>query len=240
MDNFETSGTKNIPTEEAELLSSAKPMSSIRVPPATQDLFYFVLDETMTQYILPGTDFQQQMLFSMLERCEMSLPELTATLKTFKQTLSSRSPGQDSTQQKAESLDYSVDPIPKYCLAVAALLFLVFFVLIILSSYYVDDSSLAYAAIAFVTGGLLIHLCVILFNGDFRVCRKKLAVSPSLLNQKQRRDILGAVMVSNKVFNKRFLNWKLGKDGNWLELSEMTLQRSVSVTARSTARKSTK
>lgn len=225
MDNLETSGTKQIPTEEAEPLFTSRPMIVIRPPPTTSEKLYFVLDETGTHYALPQENLQLS-LSAMLQRAEFPLSSVNSALKSFSQALAGRGESQEEAQ------DYTVDRTPTYCLGVAALMFLVFFILVILSGYYVESPALAYIAIAFVTAGLGIHLLVIVFNGDFRFLRKRLRVSSAYLSRRQLQGMYAAIALANKSFNKQFLHWRLGKDGGWLELSEMALQRNVSVQAK--------
>ena len=222
MDNLETSGTKHVHTEEAEAVLTARPFIAVRAPSNTAEKLYFLLDETCTHYVLPDEHLQTS-LATMLERAEMQLSSLNAVLKAFSQALT----GRDESQEEMQ--DYSVDRTPTWCLGLAALLFLTFFILVILSGYYVDSPELAYIAIAFVTAGLSIHLLVIICNGDFRFLRKRLRVSAAFLSRRQQRSMQGAIAVSNKIFNKQFLHWRLGKDGGWVELSELSLQRNVSL-----------
>jgi len=222
MDNLETSGTKHVQTEEAETILTARPLLSVRPPSNTAEKLYFVLDESCTHYVLPDEQLQTALL-AMLERAEVQVSSFNSVLRAFSQALTGRDESQEETQ------DYTVDRTPTWCLGLAALLFLVFFILIILSGYYVDSPELSYIAIAFVTAGLGIHLCVIFCNGDFRFLRKRLRVSATFLSRRQQHAMQGAIAVSNKILNKQFLHWRLGKDGGWAELSELSLQRNVSL-----------
>lgn len=96
---------------------------------------------------------------------------------------------------------------------------LAFFVFTIIGAYYFNHIALQIVAICFAVFGLILFICVILFNADFRIIRgwKRKVTFNSISSVKEK--IKHIIEVENSKLRSKSLKWKLTEDCRFLELN---------------------
>lgn len=210
---METCSTE-LSAEEFEFLVSGKHRT--RLPKSSSESLIFPVSESGNFFALPSAD--NHFFQDVIKKAEISASIPIKTLSKLKAILTNRASVHEVGNELYASAEEETDDLPVFFLKLATFCFLLFFALIITSGYYNDDDGLWIAAAIVAAVGLLILFVLVMINGDCRRIGGRLRSTDFSLTPMKRGHILDFLAVANKEIQDKCLEWRLGKNGNYVQL----------------------
>lgn len=188
-----------------------------KIPESTPDKIIFMYDYVKKLYVL--TDFEEE-----IEYLRILLNDFNVGFrhvnKFLKRTMMARD--KKTKDQKFLEINYNDESYSQSMkiLWIVIFLFLGFFIIAIYKTYYRPDQNVEFIAIPFCILGFLLNLAVICNNGRYTIRLLTNNNKPTIPDRYLRHNIFAIVEEFNKCFLVFGLEWKLGAEARWLELSE--------------------
>lgn len=181
--------------------------SSLPAPPSTPHLLIFPLHSSHSFYLLQRTE--TTLLPPFMKMTGYSTTDAFQVLTRLRDILQDPNPALS---------DPDTDDLPRKSLLIAAISFLIFFALLIPNAYYSDENALAGLGVVFASVGLLIHLGLVVLDGDCSRVRRLWRGNRYVLVGNQRNRVEDYLAVVNKDLVRRHIQWKLGHLGHYVAL----------------------
>mmetsp|Transcript_18781 Transcript_18781/g.34060 ORF Transcript_18781/g.34060 Transcript_18781/m.34060 type:complete len:203 (-) Transcript_18781:130-738(-) len=123
-------------------------------------VFRFNLEPATHKYLLYGGLSHQHQLNKLLAAREIADSEFRNTLSSLERVII------DNAKKPTRGLKQ--DPVAMKLITISWVFMLICFILIIIGAYYADNDEMCYVGLALAIPGLLLHVLIMLKNGDWR------------------------------------------------------------------------